>query len=236
MRFHVSIIMILAAILSGCAVSPPPPGKALSRADLQSLEQGQEDLSQRVQRLQDNMLLFEARMQDQQQLIEEMRMTLAALKVTPAGEKTERAASEAGSGVPAQTDLSPTEIYLQAFADYTSGRFQQGIAGFESFIGRYPESEYAGNAQYWLGECHFSLQRYEQAAQEFAKVVEEYPQGSKAPDALLKMASALLRLEQSERAGQALEILLQRYPNSSAARKARENEPFSTILQNGRMQ
>jgi tol-pal system protein YbgF len=239
MRFHVSIIMILAAILSGCAgtVSPTPPGKALTRADLKSLEQGQEDLSVQMQRIQDNVLLVEARMQDQQRLIEEMRMALAALKVTPSGEKAEPSATEEGAGVsPDKTALSPTEIYLQAFADYTSGRFQQGIAGFESFISRYPESEYAGNAQYWLGECYYSLQSYEQAAQEFARVVEEYPQGNKAPEALLKMASALLRMEQPERAGQALEILLQRYPNSSSARKARESEPFSTILKNGGMQ
>jgi len=234
MRLHLSITVILAAILSGCAVPQPLPKQALTRADLQSLEQGQEDLSRQMQRLQDNVLLIEARMQDQQQAIEETRMALEALKVTPAGEKTEPGAGEQGGGAPGPA-LSPTEIYLQAFADYTSGRFQQGIAGFQSFISRYPENEYAGNARYWLGECYYSLQQYEQAAQEFARLVEEYPQGNKAPDALLKMTSALLRMEQPERASQALKILLQRYPDSAAARKARQNEPFSTILQNGGM-
>lgn len=236
MRFHVSIMIILAATLSGCAVSQPSPGQSLTRADLRSVEQGQEDLSQEMQRLQDVVLLVEARMQDQQQAIEEMRMDIAALKVTPSGEKTEPSITKPQPGAPAGPALSPTEIYLQAFADYTSGRFQQGISGFESFIRRYPESEYAGNAQYWLGESYFSLQNFEQAAQEFAKVVEEYPQGDKAPEALLKMASALLQTEQPERAGQALEILLQRYPDSPAAKKARQTEPFSTLLQKGRVQ
>jgi tol-pal system protein YbgF len=234
MRFHFSIIMILTAVLSGCAVPQQLPKQALTRADLQSLEQGQEDLSRQMQKIQDNVLLVEARMQDQEQVIEDMKMALAALKVTPAGEKTEPEAA-AGGGVSSGTALSPTEIYLQAFADYTSGRFQQGIAGFESFIRRYPESEYAGNARYWLGECYYSLQQYEQAAQEFARLVEEYPQGNKSPEALLKMSSALLRMEQPDRAGQALKILLQRYPDSSAAKKARQTEPFSTILQNGGM-
>jgi TolA-binding protein len=42
-------------------------------------------------------------------------------------------------------------------------------------------------------------------------------------------------MEQPDRAGQALKILLQRYPDSSAAKKARQTEPFSTILQNGGM-
>ena len=234
MRFHFSIIMIFTAVLSGCAVPQQLPKQALTRADLQSLEQGQQDLARQLQRLQDNVLLIEARVQDQQHVIEETRMTLAALKVTPAGEKTEPEAAEPAGASP-DTTRSPTEIYLQAFADYTSGRFRQGIAGFESFIRRYPESEYADNARYWLGECYYSLQQYEQAAQEFARLVEEYPQGNKSPEALLKMTSALLRMDQPERASQALKILLQRYPDSSAARKARQNEPFSTILQNGGM-
>lgn len=235
MRFQFLFIMILAATLSGCAASPPLPKSALTGADLERVEQSQQDIYRQMQSLQDNMLLIEARMQDQQQVIEETRMALEALKVTPAGEKAEPEAAEEYAGIPVDEDLSPTEIYLQAFSDYTSGRYRQGITGFESFIRRYPESEYAGNAQYWLGECYYSLQQYEQAAQEFARTVEEYPQGNKTPDALLKMASALLRTERPERAGQALEILLQRYPDSSAAKKARQSEPFSTILQNGRM-
>lgn len=234
MRLHFTIIVILAAILAGCAAPQPLSTQTITRADLQGLDQGQEELSRQVRKLQDNMLLIEARMQDQQQVVEDMRRTVAALRVTPAGEKTEPVTGEAGASSPTP-NLSPTEIYLQAFADYTSGRFQQGIAGFESFIDRYPDSEYVGNARYWLGECYYSLQQYEQAAQEFAKLVEESPQGDKAPEALLKMASSLLRMEQPERAEQALKILIQRYPESAAAKKARQNEPFSTILQNGGM-
>lgn len=216
-------IMVLAAALAGCAVPSPAPDRAL-QGDVVRLQGEQEALSLRMQRLQDNLLLIEARVQDQQRLIDAMRQGLAAQKVTATGEMTVSAAPAATSPAEGVAALSPTEIYLQAFADYASGRFAEAIAGFESFLSRYPDSDYAGNAQYWLGECYYSLQQPALAAEAFGKVAAHYPQGGKAAEALLKMALALRQMNQDEQAGQALQLLRERYPDSAAARKSLEIE------------
>lgn len=224
------LIMVLAAGLAGCAVPPPVPDRVL-QGNVVRLQRDQEALSLQMQRLQDGLLLVEARVQDQQRLIGELRQGLATQRVSTGGDMAEPSVPAAAPGSGAEASLSPAEIYRQAFADYASSRFQRAIAGFESFLSRHPESDYAGNAQYWLGECYYSLQRYERSAEEFGKMVEQYPQGSRTPEALLKMASALLQTDRSEQAGMALQVLRERYPDSAAARKSLESDEFSNILQ-----
>ena len=112
---------------------------------------------------------------------------------------------------------------MQAFADYASGRFAQAIDGFKAFLRHYPNNDYAGNAQYWLGECYFARQEYGLAVSSFRKTVEAYPQGGKSPDALLKMSTALQLMNEPDQAQAALRLLRSRYPDSRAARQSLES-------------
>jgi tol-pal system protein YbgF len=123
---------------------------------------------------------------------------------------------------PVQAEGSPTEIYLQAFGDYASGRYQAAIHGFTTFLQRFPNNSYASNAQFWLGDCHFNQQQYPQAIQEFQRVVNDYPNAPKSPDALLKIAMAQLQLGATVEARKTVDTLSQRYPKSPATQKAQE--------------
>jgi tol-pal system protein YbgF len=163
---------------------------------------------------------LENRIQVQQNPTDTQRFAGAAQKVTPAGQKTEF--SEDTTLKDDRT--SPTELYLKAFADYASGRYSQAIKGFESFVRNYPSSDYAGNAQYWLGECYYALENFEQAVRELEKVEKLYPGNSKGPDALLKMVPALRKLNRFERAREVTDDLLRRFPDSTAAQKAQAGD------------
>lgn len=217
------VILVLGALLGGCAAMAPPTASP-TPADLAQLKSGQKDLSTQVSKLRNNLMLVEARLQDQQKTITSLQQALEAKKVTPTGEKTEnsggRGIPASGAATPSKSAASSSEIYLQAFGDYAAGRFQQSVQGFESFLRLHPNSDYAGNAQYWLGECYYSLHRYDRAVEALQKVVDRYPRGSKAPDALLRMADALRKMNQSDRAGQVLEQLRNQYPDSPAARSS----------------
>lgn len=221
-----TFFLILSGLLTfGCAVPPPAANPALIDAKLNRLDSEQQELARRVERLQDNLTLLEARLLDQQKTIELLRQGAAAQKVTPPGEMaatTPAARYTAGAADSGGPPGSPTEIYLQAFADYASGRFAPAIDGFQAFLRHYPHNDYAGNAQYWLGECYFSRQEYGLAATAFRKTVETYPQGGKTPDALLKMAAALQLMNEPDQAREALRLLRSRYPDSPAARKSLE--------------
>ena len=215
------LLSVLCAAVSGCAVpAAAPPGQQNLNATIAQLENDQKSLIQRMDRVQDNMLLLEARVHDHQKVIDEMRQALAAQKVTSAGQKTAGAGETTSSGTQGGSNLSPTDIYLKAFGDYASGRFGQAIEGFETFLRIYPTNDYASNAQYWLGECYYSQKQYANAVEEFQKMATNYPRGAKTPDALFKKAEALQQMNLTEQAKDAIDELRRLYPDSAAARKS----------------
>lgn len=130
----------------------------------------------------------------------------------------------------------PADVYQTAYIDFSKGNYLLAIAGFREFARRFPDSDLADNAQYWLGEAYFSLAHgyaaqgqpdkvgpaLKQAVQEFRKVIVNYPRGDKVPTALYKEAVALLELEQPSLAEARLKYLLEYFPQSAEAPLARD--------------
>ncbi|KRT71777.1 MAG: Tol-Pal system YbgF [Candidatus Rokubacteria bacterium CSP1-6] len=130
----------------------------------------------------------------------------------------------------------PADVYQTAYIDFSKGSYPLAIQGFREFLRRFPDSDLANNAQYWVGEAYFSLARgyanqgqadkvqgaLEQAVQEFRKVIVNYPRGEKVPTALYKEALALLGLKQPSLAEARLKYLLEHFPQSEEAPLARD--------------
>ena len=125
---------------------------------------------------------------------------------------------------PAKTakESGPPAEYLKAFGLYSANNFQGAIESFESFLKNDPKSDYAANAAYWIGECHYTLSDLPKAKEAFQKVVDNYPKSSKTPDALLKLGYTLSAMKEKEQAMSVFEKIITSYPSSPAAIKARE--------------
>ena len=210
------ILLLTALVMPGCTLPPSAGETPQLRNDLARMQQSQQEISRRMVQVENTLARLESRLQDQQGATDELRRSTETQKVTSIGQKTEPSTVDT---LPDPT-TSPSELYLQAFSDYASGRYSQAIQGFGAFIGNYPSSDYAGNAQYWLGECYYALENYDQAVRELQKVGDRYPGSDKAPDALLKMVPSLRKLNQFEQARKIREDLLRLYPDSAAAQKA----------------
>ena len=91
------------------------------------------------------------------------------------------------SAVKTTKESGPPAEYLKAFGLYSANSFPAAIESFESFLKNNPQSDYAANALYWIGECHYTLSHLPKAKEAFSKVAENYPKSSKTPDALLKL-------------------------------------------------
>ena len=213
---HYFLALTLLCWLPACATtgtapapvrSSPPPAVATDNQQVQ-------DIEARLQRLQDSIVMLEARLLDQQRMIESLRQNPGAATSGVGGAETQ--ASAAGQE-------TPTEIYLAAFGDYAAGQYQKSINGFSRFLQFFPANDYASNARYWLAECYLALGQYDQAVADFDKVFIDYPKSTKAPDALLKKAAALYQVNEEERAMETIQLLKERYPKSSAAKKAAES-------------
>lgn len=120
------------------------------------------------------------------------------------------------------SDSAAQDAYMKAFGLFSSNNYSGAIDAFDAFIKTHPDSEYAGNAQYWIGECYYTQRDYARALEAFNKVIERYPKGKKVPDAFLKVGFSLISLNEPEKARVALETLVEKYPKTPAAAKARE--------------
>jgi TolA-binding protein len=134
------------------------------------------------------------------------------------------------------TARDATDLYQTAYVDYTRGHYALAIAAFREVILRYPGTDLAEKAQYWIGESHFSLGRslvsrgepeqavpeFERAVQELRRILIDHPKSDLAPSALLKRALALLELKQPALAEADLRMLAEQYPEREEAAKARE--------------
>ena len=92
---------------------------------------------------------------------------------------------------------------------------------FQKLINKYPDSNLADNAQYWIGECFYALGKYEDAVVEFDKVARNYRKSNKIPDAMLKQAFSFCKLKEIYACKQILLDLIKKYPDSEAASKAK---------------
>jgi tol-pal system protein YbgF len=124
----------------------------------------------------------------------------------------------------AEVDPEREKLMYDAAFDLVKARdFEKAILAFSAFVRRFPNSEYAGNAQYWLGEIHLVESDMDSAGRAFAKVVSDYPGHRKEADALYKLADVERRLGNRDKAVQLYQEVISRHANSSAAQLARRD-------------
>jgi len=117
---------------------------------------------------------------------------------------------------------SPQQLYDTAYGDYTKGRYELAVAGFQDYIERYPSTDLSDNAQYWVGESHFSERKFDDAIGDFDALLKRWPKSDKAAAALLKKGLALQELNRRAEAVVALQYVIHEYPGSDEARLARQ--------------
>lgn len=110
--------------------------------------------------------------------------------------------------------------YDQGFQSLKDLKYADAAEQFTAFVKQYPNSEYADNAQYWLGESYYVTRNYDIALEAFQRLLRDYPDSPKVPDALLKIGYTHYELKQWDQARAALEQVQQQYPDTTLARLA----------------
>lgn len=131
-------------------------------------------------------------------------------------------AAPAASGEPA--DPAKEKLYYDAAFDLIKAKdFDKASQAFAAFLRKYPNSQYAGNAQYWLGEVNLAKGDLQGAGQAFAKVSQLYPKHAKVPDSLYKLADVERRLGHTDKVKGILQQVVAQYPGTSAAQLAQRD-------------
>ncbi len=117
---------------------------------------------------------------------------------------------------------NPEALYNTAYSDFSKGNYDLAVGGFEEYASRYPESDLADNALYWIGECRFSQGSYTASLEAFDRMLARHPRSDKAAAANLKKALAYLEMNQVAQAIVQMKHVVDTYPASDEARVARD--------------
>ena len=164
------------------------------------------------------------------QEIEALRQAIAsqpapAAAVPPPGSDPGAVPSTTPSQPPSPSPpvgVSPQRMFEASYDDYTAGRWELAIQGFQGYIQMFPRTAQAADAQYNIGMSYFQQSKWPEARDAFQKVISDYPQNTeRLPEAYYKLGQTFERLNQIDNAKRAYETVIQKFPTSFHANQAR---------------
>ena len=224
---------------AGGGVSAPVSAQGELFNQLQSMQQQIERQQGAIEVLQNDVARMKQENLERYQDLDRRIGTGAAPAATPENSSTggnlnaSVAAAGAGAGAAAAqapaagsepADPAKEKLYYDAAFDLIKAKdFDKASQAFAAFLRKYPNSQYAGNAQYWLGEVNLAKGDLQGAGQAFAKVSQLYPKHAKVPDSLYKLADVERRLGHTDRVKGILQQVVSQYPGTSAAQLAQRD-------------
>ncbi|CAA0078914.1 Cell division coordinator CpoB [BD1-7 clade bacterium] len=139
---------------------------------------------------------------------------IAAGSVSSTNAANTSAGTTTASVVGSTTDGSTAEnnqdraAYRQAYDLIKQKKFGDAKTAFESFIINYPNSIYAGNALYWLGELYILDANYPAAQKSFQTIISKYPTHAKVAEAHYKLGKVYFDQGKKDDAKQEMEFVI----------------------------
>jgi len=111
-------------------------------------------------------------------------------------------------------------LFQIAFADFTAGRYDLALAGFEDLRTRFPESGLAAQSLYWSSECYYVQKMYDEAVAGYIEYIKNYPQEDKICASLYKLGLVYGKQKKSKSRTMVWQKLQAQCPDSEEARAA----------------
>ena len=139
---------------------------------------------------------------------------------TPPGMTAPAPSPGIAAGMPPKSQEEVRTEYDSALAILRDGRYGEAAQAFTRFLEVNPNSEYADNANYWLGETYYVTREFDKSLATFQALVTRYPQSSKVSDSHLKMGYIYYEKRDWAAAREQLNLVVSQYPGSTSARLA----------------
>ncbi len=112
-----------------------------------------------------------------------------------------------------------TGFFDSAHALLLGGDFPGSQTAFASYLGKFPKSGKAAEAQYYLAESMLYQDNFAEAVGAYGKVIKDYPSSTNAATSMVKMARAMRGLGRTTDACKTLEMMGKQFPKASAVAK-----------------
>ena len=178
-------------------------------------DQRVKDLEARVARLTEGFKAQEGQLKAREDELRELQKTFQQQPV-PVSVPADQAEISAAESDAIRRD------YESAWRVLEKKDYRLAISRFRDFLQKHPKSRLASNAQYWIGESHYTLREFDQAILEFDAVRSRYPQAEKVAAALLKQGLAFAELGEKVNARLILQEVVEKYAQSPEAAQAKQ--------------
>ena len=196
----------------------------------EELRQAQASLNAKLERILNEIQVLNEKIDDTNRRVRDMSVPAATYlppvpsdSIEPSARNTEPIPSPrrppAGSS---STGVGEQQLYQDAVGEYTKGRFEQALRGFQDLLDQFPGSPMSDDAQFMIGESYYGMKEYVDAVSEYDKVVKSYPDSDRVPGARLKKAFSLFSLGKKGQGVVELQQISQRYPTTKEADIARQ--------------
>lgn len=193
------------------------------------LQQMQNQINQLQGTLEEQQLLIKQLQKESLERYQDLDKRLSSANTQQANTASNSQAIDANQPLtpPTKQNTAPADpeqeklYYNAAFGLIQKKDYPKAEQAFTAFLNKFPNSQYAGNAQYWLAEVNLVQGDLQEASSSFNKVLQQYPDHAKVPDAMYKLATVQQKLGNNQKAKELLNQLVAKYPNSSATTLAK---------------
>ncbi len=137
---------------------------------------------------------------------------------TPGGPGGGMAANPAGA---CPSTLQADTTYSNARRDWVAANYDIAMQEFGDYARCFPSTQYAPNAQFYIGDIYYKKGDYDNSLKAFDTVVEQFPENPKTGDAHYMKGLSLLKLGQRDAAAKEFRLVVSKYPNTDSASQAR---------------
>lgn len=117
--------------------------------------------------------------------------------------------------------MSAETTYQNAYRDLQSNQLDLALQEFTDYLKYFPNTDYAPNAQYYIGDIYLRKGDTDNAIAAFDAVLERFSENSKTPDARYMKGRALVQAGKPTAAAQEFREIVKRYPDREVAAKAK---------------
>lgn len=187
------------------------------KSEMASLKRNQADLNSQMRQLNINLQIYTEKIEENK-----YKMSLLAQRMDDVHSSLSQRMDILSKQLP-KVDMAmmpiPTEFFNMAYNDYVRGMYDLAIRGFKDYLTRYPDSELAGKAYFYLIDCYYIKKQYQECTRLIDEYLEKYPKGEYVVSVLYKKAMCLQQLGDEKQAKDIFELIINKYPNSKEAQE-----------------
>jgi len=96
--------------------------------------------------------------------------------------------------------VKPSQAFHFAYQDYLKGHYDLALSEFQQVVEDFPESSFAAEAYYYIGECYDQQGDLKEAARALTTLIEQHRTSRQVPAALFKLGKIYEKAGQPHKA------------------------------------